>query len=247
MRASRPEWPVSICVLTFGQYPNLISRALDSIRLNCERSQYALVVGANAAGQETMKFLDERREAGEIDRLIVSATNIGKSPMMRQMFAEIGTEFIWWFDDDSYITEPNALSRWLHAAASGPASTVLWGQAVVCEYTSAFTEMEDVLGFVRSAPWYRGLPPPSWRPGGKGEFNFRGHGMGDGRWHFVLGGCFMIRTAAVRAIDWPDPRLFIQGDDTFLGEAIRQQGWDWSNIGTPGVKIGAEPSRGIRK
>ena len=73
-------------------------------------------MGANAVGDRTEKLLSERHEVGEIDQLIISSTNINKCPMMRRMFTEIDTEYIWWFDDDSYIEEPGALSQWLHAA-----------------------------------------------------------------------------------------------------------------------------------
>jgi len=75
------------------------------------------------------------------------------------------------------------------------------------------------------------LPPPSGRPGGKGEFNLWARGLGDGRWRFVSGGCFLIRTAAVQAMDWPDRRLFVVAEDIFLGEAVRQQSWDFCDVG----------------
>jgi len=241
--------PVTICVLTFGNYPELTHQALESIRSHCLRSQYQLIVAANAVGDKSLKFLTERHQTGEIDQLIVSPTNLGKSTMMRRMFAGVKTEFIWWFDDDSYITEPSAFARWLEAAKSSPASTVLWGRSEFCEHPFFFTTGDDpgAVEFVRSAPWYRGLPPPSWRPGGKGEFNLWGRGLGDGRWYFVSGGCFFIRTSAVRAMPWPDPRLFQLADDIFLGEAIRQQGWNFTSIHPLGVAINTQPSRGVRK
>jgi hypothetical protein len=97
---------------------------------------------------------------------------------------------------------------------------------------------------VRSAAWYRGLPPPSWRAGGKGQFNFAGRGLGDGRWFFILGGCWLIRASALRALDWPDRRLIKMGDDAFLGEAIRQHGWQIADIGTTGVAIDTAQRRG---
>jgi hypothetical protein len=235
---------VTICLLTFGPFPRLARRALDSIREKCPGADYRLVVGANAVGQETLDLLNTRHQAGEIDHLIVSRANLSKCPMMRRMFSAVETEYIWWFDDDSYIAEPGALSRWLGAAKASPESTVIWGSLACCGHPASFAEMDDAIGFVRSAAWYRGLPPPTWRVGGGGDFNFRGLGVGDGRWQFILGGCFMIRTAAVRALDWPDHRLFRTGDDVFLGEAIRQQGWEQANIGSLGVALDTEPRRG---
>jgi GT2 family glycosyltransferase len=235
---------VTICLLTFGDFPLLARRALDSIRRHCSRADYKLIVGANAVGKETLTLLHARYEAGEIDRLIVSAENLSKCPMMRRMFAVVDTEYIWWFDDDSYITDPIALAQWLQTANASPGSTVIWGSLACCGHPASFADMDDAIGFVRSSSWYRGLPPPSWRVGGGGELNFRDLGVGDGRWLFILGGCFMIRSAAVRALDWPDHRLFRTGDDVFLGEAIRQQGWEQCNIGSVGVALDTQPRRG---
>ena len=236
---------VTLCVLTFGDYFPLARRAIDSIRQHCPRPAYRLVVGANAVVPQTLKYLRSLQADGEIDDLVVSETNLNKCPMMRRMLAGVTTEFIWWFDDDSYFNDSTAFDRWMTPARSAPPAVVMWGQLAVCNYPSDFTNLDDPAAFVRSASWYRGLPPPSWRPGGKGEMNFQGHGMGDGRWYFLLGGCSLMRTAALRAMDWPDPRLLRLGEDVFLGEAIRQQGWQIANIGAPGVAINAEARRGF--
>ncbi|MBI4659578.1 MAG: hypothetical protein HY735_12125 [Verrucomicrobia bacterium] len=235
---------VAICLLTFGDYPQLARRALDSFQTNCKRSLYKLIVGANAVSHETLRLLKARQAVGDIDHLIISGTNLCKYPMMRRMFECIDTEYVWWFDDDSFVTGRRALSQWLQAADSASKPTVLWGELARCNHPLAFTDLEDPLGFVRSAPWYRGLPPPSWRAGGKGEFNFQGKGQGDGRWFFIFGGCWMMRTCALRALDWPDARLRHRGGDALLGEAIRQQGWEMANVGALGVAINTEARRG---
>ena len=44
--------PVTICVLTYGDYPQLAKRTIESIRFHCARSSYRLVVGANAVCAE---------------------------------------------------------------------------------------------------------------------------------------------------------------------------------------------------
>jgi hypothetical protein len=237
---------ITICVLTYGHHFRLAHRVIESVCKHSSRPEYRLVVGANAVGNRTLELLTERNEAGEIDQLIISQMNLNKCPMMRQMFEKVDTEFIWWFDDDSYITDSHALATWLRHARRSACSTVMWGRSGWCDSTLGFTYLNEraTLDFVRTANWYRLLPPPSWRPGGKGEFNFCGKGTGDGRWHFVLGGCWMIRTSAIRALDWPDSRLVKMGDDVFLGEAIRQQGWQIMDIGSPGVAINAALRRG---
>ncbi len=235
--------PVTICVLTYGPFPQLARRCLESVRAHCKRDLYQLVVGANAVCAETERYLREWHENRAIDRLILSPVNLHKSRMMRRMFEELATEFVWWFDDDSYVTDPRALGERLGTARAAAPQVVLWGQQCFCTRTSAFWEDGDALAFVRTASWYRGLPPPFWEPGGKGEFDFAGLGTGDGHWDFVPGGCWFVRTRALRALDWPDPRLVILGDDVFLGEAVRQQGWEIGNIGDAGV----ETSRAERR
>src|SRR6185503_12530877 len=98
---SRP--PVTICLLTYGDFPRLARQAVESIARFCPRTEYQLVVGANAVSPHTRAYLEERKDAGDVDRFILSADNLNKCPMMRRMFEEVATEFIWWFDDDSYI------------------------------------------------------------------------------------------------------------------------------------------------
>lgn len=235
---------VTICVLTYGDHPHLASQCIESVRRYCPRSDYQLVVGANAVSPETLLYLNGLKAAGEVDQLIVSPTNINKCPMMRRMFETVRTELVWWFDDDSYLTGPQAWSAWVKAALSSPASVAMWGEMYRCDTPGDFTDLDDVAAFVRQASWYRGLPPPSWRCGGKGEFNFQNLNCGDGRWDFIVGGCWLIRTAVLRALDWPDPRLVKLGDDVLLGEAIRQHGWQLANIGSPGVAINTHPRRG---
>src|SRR5262245_60000715 len=110
IRSVSPQ--VTICLLTYGDLASLARRALDSIRDNCARADYRLVVGANAVCPETLELLHTRHRNGDIDHLIVSATNLSKCPMMRRMFANVETDYIWWFDDDSHVTSPDAMSRW---------------------------------------------------------------------------------------------------------------------------------------
>jgi len=235
---------VTICVLVYGDYPELARRTVESIRFHCARSAYHLVVGANAVCPQTRDYLRGLKAQGAIDRLILSRSNLNKSPMMRRMFSDIATDFVWWFDDDSYITSPEALPDRLRLARDAPSRRVMWGHVFFFGDEADFSYGADVTGFVRRAPWYRGLEPPSWKPGGKGEADFEGKGTGDGRWFFVTGGCWFARMQAIRQLDWPDPSLVKRNDDVFLGEAVRQQGWDFHDIGCAGVEINTEPRRG---
>jgi GT2 family glycosyltransferase len=233
---------VTICVLTSGNYPDLIKRALTSILESTDRELFHLVVGANAVSADSASYLENLLARGSLDHLVRSENNLGKCPMMRRMFQHVQSEFVWWFDDDSYIIEKAALSERLRVAEASPPELVMWGERYCAENSVTFCH-DDPVAFVRSAAWYRGLPPPFWKPGGKGEFNYDWRQSGDGRWIFLTGGGWFARFAALQALDWPDPRLRTFGEDVFLGEAIRQQGWQIQHIGKAGVEINAAPRR----
>jgi FkbM family methyltransferase len=160
------------------------------------------------------------------------------------MLEDVDTEFFWWFDDDSYVLAPEALPERLRVARGSPSHHVMWGHVFFCQ-ESDFNHGTDVAGYVKRAPWYRGLEPPSWEPGGKGETDFQGQGTGDGRWFFALGGCWFIRTHVLRDLDWPTRGLIKRADDVLLGEAIRQQGWVCHDIGPLGIQLDhQQPRRG---
>lgn len=217
---------VTIAVLTYGDYPALARRAIDSVLAHCRRASYRLVVGANAVGTETRDYLKGLKARGAIDRLILSPVNINKCPMMRRMLRGVRTPYVWWFDDDSYVTSADALPERLRVARSAPPYEVIWGEVFGFGAEEHFSGGADVSGYVRRAPWYRGLPlPPDC-------------------WVFATGGCWFARTAALRALRWPDRGLVKRADDILLGEAIRQQGWTMGNIGPYGVRVNTETRRG---
>jgi GT2 family glycosyltransferase len=241
LRRRRP--PVTLCVLTYGNYPQLARRCVESILRYGDRRRYELVVGGNAVSPRTLRYLIGLQENGVIDRLHLSPHNLFKNPMMRRMFSAIDTEFIWWFDDDSYMVEPGALDRWLRTARRSASAVAAWGQVYFYRDHTEFSLGSDVREFVRTAPWFRGKELPSARvkPGDRSSRD--APSASDGRWFFPTGGCWLARTAAIRALDWPDRRLLLPADDVFFGEAIRQQGWRVCDVGSLGVAINQSPTR----
>ena len=208
---------VTICVLTFADYPQLAKTTIDSIVALCPREQYRLIVGCNACSAATLAYLASVRE---IDRLIVSADNINKCPMQRRMLADVTTEFVWWFDDDSSVLEHDALQRRLAIADAAPAITVLWGPEFYWNDQEGFNFGVDVCPWIRSQPWYSREPIPCEE---------------SGRWTFVIGANWFARMSALRQLDWPPTSFLKAGDDALLAEAIRQSGWQFAQIGECGV------------
>lgn len=236
---------VTICVLTYGDHPGLARRSLGSIFRHIPPSTFSLLVGANAVGPRTERYLRDLKARQQLNGLIISKTNLHKCPMMRRLLARVKTEWVWWFDDDAFLRDPEVAARWLHAANTAPPEVAMLGAEAVCEDARTFFRKgEDPVQFTRSAKWYNRLPPPSWRPGGKGEFNFEGRNLGDGRWHFITGFCWLARVRVLRQLDWPDPRLLRVGDDVLLGEALRQHDYRWLNLGLDGLGGHRHPRRG---
>lgn len=236
--------PITVCVLTYGNHLDLVRKTLESIYAFGDRGLFRLVVGANEPGLATRAYLKQRERDGSIDRLIISESNLNKCPMMRRMLDGVETEYVWWFDDDSHLTEPGVMSFWLREAEQSAPHIVMWGQtAFMTIPPDEHLGGETAGAFVRSATWNRGLIPPSESDSEVAQ-TFIPHAETESlRWYFVLGGCWLIKTSALRATDWPDPRLAKGHDDVFLGEALRQQGLGIACV-SHGVAIDQAKRRG---
>lgn len=229
--AAPPE--VTLCVLTCGDHLRLIRRCLRSLWRHAPRDAYRLVVGANGVSAPVLKWLERMRQAGRIDRLLVSPMDLSKCPMMARMLAEVRTPYVWWLDDDSSFKAPGTLEFWLTAARGSPPGVVLWGDRVLPAAGWLEAPGTDWPAWIRAARWYRGRPLPLRR---------RGAWLAD--WWFPAGGAWLARMDALRAIGWPDARLRIMLEDVIMGEALRQQGWRMANIGSLTRVDNYEPSRG---
>lgn len=202
-----------------GNYPILARQVVDSIVSRCERAQYHLVVGCNACCDETLQYL---QSVEQIDRLIVSQDNINKCPMQRKMFEQIDTEFVWWFDDDSWIDDERSLQMRLEIADAAPPETVLWGPIFCWNDQAGFNFGVDVEPWIRAQPWYSREPIPC---------------DDCGKWVFVIGASWFARISALKYLDWPPASFIKAGDDAILCEAIRQSGLRFEQIGECGVKF----------
>ncbi len=210
---------VTICVLMYGDYPALARQVIGSIVTLCDRRQYRLFVGCNACSPETLAYL---RAVEQIDRYFISEQNLNKCPMQRRMYEQLETEFVWWFDDDSYVVESDALRRRVEIADAAPKETVLWGPSFFWHDQADFNFGVDVKPWVRAQPWYSREPIP-YDP--------------SGNWVFVIGATWFARTSILRELDWPPREFLMPAEDALFCEAIRQSGHSFDNPGDCGVKF----------
>jgi hypothetical protein len=229
VNAQRPWFTVA--VLTWGDHLWLARRCLDSLYRSVPRDVSELLVAANAPSPSVRAWLETETRQGRVDKLLVSELNLFKNPMMREVIRIARGDDLWWFDDDSHITDDGAFAQWWGQVQASSPRVVGWGATAFARAFDGFQDMAEARAWVRQARWYRGIEPP----GGTGPWH---------DWWFLTGGCWWMRLSALRAIDWPDPRLRHVAEDILLGEAVRQQGWHLANVLHPGVAISDAPRRG---
>lgn len=221
--ALRP--PVTICVLCYGDYPQLAERVLTSLLSNTGRQDFRLRLGLNAVSATTDQLITKLLPRFEVDLVVQSRVNIYKEPMFRRMIHDrpIATDWTLWFDDDSFVFRKDWLAMLGLESALNP-EVDMWGKK--CFVRGG----EKHRRFIRSAAWFRGLDPePDDRLGGC-------------RINFIVGGFWAIRTAWLYRLNWPDPRITHFGEDQMLGEAMRQHGARIGNAYS-GVAIDKAPRR----
>lgn len=208
---------VTVCVLTYGDYPAYVSRCLDSVLAPPWRECFTQVrVGANAVSTRVHEQLLSYQKQDPRVVLYCEAENICKYPLMRKMFqAPIETEYTMWFDDDSAIVSTSA--GWL----------------------TALQEKLSDFDFVGDYGW---VVRPSLSPADVAKMRTFSWDTGKPiapKFRFVTGGWWTIRTAVLKALDWPSETLKHNGGDVLLCHALTQQGFKIGDF-TSGLAINAD-------
>ena len=204
---------LTICVLCYGDNLQLAERFLQALYKNTDPAAFRLRAGLNEVCSTTSSLFSEyQRIHGNID-IFFEPKNIFKSPMMRRMFSNpsISTDWIVWFDDDSYPTRSDWLQRLMLQIQRAP-HVAQWGEGHILWNRDTNTRM-----FIETAQWYCGKPIRN------GLDSERVESM---EFAFMTGGFWAIKTEVLRALNWPDPRLIQANDDFLLGEALRQNGYE---------------------
>jgi hypothetical protein len=221
--------PLTLCVLLYGDYLDIVKRCLKSVRQYLPPGFADLRIGMNAVSPRVREWV-QRYVDGTGARVYDSEENIFKYPMMRQMFNDppITTEWIMWLDDDSHLTASDFAPRLEQFLAGKP-----------CDYLGKpyiYTWLKPgQVKWIEEASWYNGKAPLV-RRGRQGKEKRL-------TVEFATGGFWCIRSAVVRALDWPDPRIGHNFGDVSLGEAIRQNDYRFGKF-HHGVAISDAKRRG---
>lgn len=201
---------ITICALLFGDHRDLAARCLNSLLTVREDETLNLEyrVGLNECFPGTVDFVQElanRRPEFATGAIYKSDTNIYKYPMMRSMFwqppRQLRSEFVAWFDDDSFLTVP--VGEWVAHVLE----TMRRTDAVMLGSPYRIKLQGHQADWIEDQPWY----------GGK-SVRTPGYEVS-----FCTGGYWVARTDVLRQLDWPLAQLRHRGGDVMLGEVLRQQ------------------------
>jgi len=210
--------PFTVCALFYGDYPGLASRLLSSLPTGNHHPAYELRIGMNNVSDVTRRLIQSYSDDLPIRMLVEGDPPYLKYPLMRHLFYQmpIQTEYVMWFDDDSWITDPGGDFFDYIADAMSDADMIgaLYTQRI----------LGNQWQFVEDCPWFTGRPKPK-----------------DGKFSFITGGWWTIRTEILEKWNWPMSELMHNGGDTLLGELCRQQGYRTKRF-VRGVAINANDS-----
>jgi hypothetical protein len=178
-------------------------KLLESLRVNAHVANIRL--GLNSVSAATQQYvhawaLDQMRAQPVFIFQPEENQNIGKYPLMRQMFryGELADR-IMWFDDDSYV-DPVAGIKWWQDAHEVSHKKIQVGAIHLIMQRGRQYEV------IAQQPWFNGKP-----------INAR-H-----RYKFITGGWWIGDTAFLTKWDYPFQALYHNGGDSILGELLRQQ------------------------
>lgn len=186
----------TVCVLTYGNFVGLAMRCLNPLFKLNKMGLIDLRIGLNEVSQATSDYVNEH--AGNCLKYEANP-QIYKYPMMHKMFNEpvVDTEFIMWFDDDSFITQNLDLTGWLSKVESSMSDCDMLGSVYTIPYTNNQKE------WCKTQPWYTGKPLKD-KPA------------------FATGGWWVIKTDVIKKFNWPIAELKHCGGDVALGVLLDQ-------------------------
>lgn len=225
----------TLCVLLYGDYPDLARRCLNSIwsRLSSGQEYIADIrLGLNAVSPATRSVIDWFTENVKAHYAIPiiqfeCLDNACKYPMMRRMLLQDETSpasHVMWFDDDSYLNSDNAQDWWYSVSGASEQAGML-GKIYWLYFNT--TQWE----FIREQPWFN---PDVGKPS---EFHYRA--MRKSAFKFCTGGWWVVKYEIFKKHDWPPLSLKHCGGDSLLGELCRHQGYKLQNF-EDGVRINAD-------
>lgn len=217
-----PAVSLSVCVLLYGDYPQLASRCLDSISSAEWFPDVRLVIGMNAVSNSTRELVYSRYGHHPTATIFDSEENLRKYPMMRHMLYDPdgagSSDLVMWFDDDSYLQSGGRCQKreWLTDLQGLLQSADMLGY----KYTLKWQGVQKQ--WVQQQPWYN-----------------PGVSLDTARITFITGGWWVAKSSMLAKADYPWQSLSHNGGDSMLGEMCRHAGFRQVEYRLGGVAVNA--------
>jgi len=228
---------ITACICLFGgapgnetygdnkKYCDLHARLLRGLVKTSPHDRIDLRIGLNAVGYATIQEI--ARAAKHINtRVYYPNENMMKYPRLRQMIHDdecpVQTQWVLVLDDDADFVHDDWFGQLSEAVDEG----LVHGARCFGE-KYRYRLSADNLKWHRSRPWWRGR---------------KLHGLFQ-TVEFCTGGWWLMKTADLVELDWPDTALYHNGGDVALGSAMYQREWplwDCKNL----IDVHNTPRRG---
>lgn len=203
----------TVCILIYGNHTAYAKRCLQSILDTVSKKYVAEIrIGLNEISYSTRNVVRDFASLSPVPVHIFEhkyGKNAMKYPMMRKMFyladhatCPIKTDYVMWFDDDSYIRTKPMFDFWKECATEIERyKPEVMGSRYCPTYSWTLQEMETI----KSKQWYTGVNLETLVT-------------------FATGGWWVASMEFLRRVDYPVLELKHNGGDVLLGEILRQQG-----------------------
>jgi ADP-heptose:LPS heptosyltransferase len=214
---------ITVCVLCFGNYPQLAKTCLGSILNTVPIDRLDLRVACNACCKDTLDYIATLPTTVTY----INDGNDKKYPVMRRMFNDpehpITTKYLVWFDDDTFVVDPSWLSKLTDTiVANHPHGVRLYGWKMVHDLGIYAKGGHNPKRWFEQAPWWRGRPLQI-----RGSERTAPNGSVI---PFVAGWFWAIATDTIKACDIPDRRLAHNGGDVAISAQVYQGGFKIKTI-----------------
>jgi hypothetical protein len=184
---------VTLVALLYGDYPQLAERCLTPLS-RLSKSGIPILIGANEISEATADVV----KSLDLEITVKASPQIYKYPMMRKLLRSVKTDYVMWFDDDSWITD-DMPETWLKIVELRMRSEE--ADALGSKYGQNLTDRQ--LEWIKTRKWYREKP-----------LNRRAM--------FLQGGWWVARMSMLKELDWPDKDIRHRGGDVMMGVAMVQ-------------------------
>lgn len=232
---------VTVMVGCYGDYFDLHKRCIDSILMQDISSNIRILVAFNSVGDSTREYISEMSNTNNIE-VFETDGNIHKLGILKLLFSQVKTKYAWWFDDDSFFTKSDALSKHISIAELSEEDVVLFGQKYYYKHDEMTFDSAKKKYLLKNYDWI------SWFDSNesicrKDYTNFIDMSGGKKLW-FITGGHWLVDMKFINLVQYPPADCQIPViDDIIMSHLVWFTGYRFKNCKGYGVANNKEKTR----